>query len=545
MANTLSRKSRSCSRSIKQSPKDVSAFIQSAMQGLTEAQTHISGAQEAMNARELRVASQKSVGVLLANLFAMLFSRHRCDKPRAVREEYSSVPYSTDRAEDGLAEAVRVLRAVHNDLSRTRAATDGFSTQAQRRDNAIRLIGSIMSAQAECAPEVDAAFGEFERLLSDYREEARYDNFPAEADAYSDLLLVKSRLSRIRLAPRLSRKNIVAVAGGFSSGKSSFINSLIGVEPDVLPTNITPTTSIPTFVFHNPDAALEICVFNENGGRQLIDAKALESLTHDFERDYGIPLRKIVNRLVVSAPDTGRLTRVAFVDTPGYSNPRGESGRGSDEQVALKEILSAEFLVWIIDCERGALSRHDLDYITRFTNARGSGVARSSPIYVVLNKADKKPSGQLETILDEVASTANKHQIYYAGIGLYSAHKKLWYGYRGKSFQAYLDEVNRIEPKLAISRDVGTVLDGYINFHRTEADRLIRHVGFLKRLTLLVDERQQLQRLMDKEMENACRVVEKEANRHERHFETYRLLRQQFTECMDRFTDALDAVGGV
>ena len=409
-----------------------------------------------------------------------------------------------------------------------------------QRDRDIRLVGSIMSAQVQLNVEVEAAFGEFKALVADYLRESRDDNFPAEADAYADLNVIQSRLSRVRLAPRISRKNVVAVAGGFSSGKSSFINSLIGTEPGVLPTQITPTTSIPTYVHHVPGESLEISLFNEEGGRSPIDVDVLGAITHEFERDYGIPLGKIVSRLVISTPHLARLARIVFVDTPGYTNSGGEKTAGRDEEVALTEILSAHFLVWVVDCERGALPEGDLDYIKDFQRSRGSKNTGGPSVYIVLNKADKKPSDQLERILAEVADTADKHELQCAGVGLYSAHEKHWYGHRGAPFQAFLDEINEIKPSLTLKDDVSSVLDRYVEYHQTQESHFVQQIGFLKRLGFLVDDQRMQGRRIGKDLERAWKSAEQEADRHREHAAAYLSLRGRFDDCLDRFTKALE-----
>ena len=394
-----------------------------------------------------------------------------------------------------------------------------------------------MSAQVQPDVEVEAAFGEFNALVADYLKESRDDNFPAEADAYGDLNVIQSKLSRIRLAPRISRKNVVAVAGGFSSGKSSFINSLIGTEPGVLPTRITPTTSIPTYVHYVPAGDLDIALFNEEGGRSTIDADVLGAITHEFERDYGIPLRRIVSRIVISTPCLERLAKIVFVDTPGYTNPEDEKTVGRDEEVALTEILSAHYLVWIVDCERGALSEGDVDYIKNFLQSRGSKNTGGPSVYIVLNKADKKPSDQIERILAEVADTADRHELHCAGVALYSAHETHWYGHRGAPFQAFLDEINEVKPSLTIKDDVSAVLDRYVEYHQTQENRFVQQTGLLKRLGFLVDDQR---RRIGKDLKQAWKSAEQEAVRHEKHAAAYLSLRRRFGDCMDRFTKALE-----
>ncbi|MGP1506861.1 MAG: hypothetical protein ACTTIM_05365 [Campylobacter sp.] len=58
---------------------------------------------------------------------------------------------------------------------------------------------------------------------------------------------LQKELEMMAGAPEIFNKNIVAVGGGFSAGKSKFISSFIssGLK---LPTSIEPTTAIPTYV---------------------------------------------------------------------------------------------------------------------------------------------------------------------------------------------------------------------------------------------------------------------------------------------------------
>ena len=53
------------------------------------------------------------------------------------------------------------------------------------------------------------------------------------------------------LIRELDRKPSVCILGDFDSGKSTLVNALLG--NDTIPTNITPTTSIPTFIKHIDD----------------------------------------------------------------------------------------------------------------------------------------------------------------------------------------------------------------------------------------------------------------------------------------------------
>ena len=63
-----------------------------------------------------------------------------------------------------------------------------------------------------------------------------YTDFKSEYEKFRDFILYD----------RLIGKNVVALGGGFSSGKSSFLNALMGKR--VLPADIDPSTSVPTYI---------------------------------------------------------------------------------------------------------------------------------------------------------------------------------------------------------------------------------------------------------------------------------------------------------
>ncbi|MCY4594663.1 MAG: dynamin family protein [Bryobacterales bacterium] len=431
------------------------------------------------------------------------------------------------------------LRSAASNIDRSELAVRALAGQARRYRDDISLVGSIMSAETHVDEDIEQAFRDFGVLLSRYMDESQHDDFPAEAEAYDDLLNVQSRMARVRFAPRLAGKNIVAVAGGFSSGKSSFINSLIGPESRLLPTQTTPTTSIPTYVHYEPDTQLEIACFNNDGGRHEVDEPTLRNITHGFKDSYGIPLKKIVDRIVVSTPDMADWGRIAFVDTPGYTNPEGKREQRRDVDLTLGEVLSAHYLVWMVDCERGTLLDTDVQYIKRFLARQGgTGQARKGDkeVYIVVNKADKIPSSRRFEVLGQMSNVAENAGIPTVGLGMYSAHQSVWFDVSGETFVEFLNGVNAREPDLGIKADVEAVLGRYTEYHRHSAEQSRSEVGLFKRLGLVVDEGSRGRSRLSEDLVAAGSAAEREAVRHEEHATRYDSLRGQFGECLERFS---------
>ncbi|GAA7660991.1 hypothetical protein HpMMM63_05350 [Helicobacter pylori] len=74
------------------------------------------------------------------------------------------------------------------------------------------------------------------------------DSFKEKEIALLTLQEIKKELQLVAGYPSLFHKNMVAVGGGFSAGKSTFLNNLLGLKLK-LPEDTLPTTAIPTYCF--------------------------------------------------------------------------------------------------------------------------------------------------------------------------------------------------------------------------------------------------------------------------------------------------------
>ena len=130
-------------------------------------------------------------------------------------------------------------------------------------------------------------------------------NFP---ELYFDFQQVYERFHDFLLFDRLIGKNIIALGGGFSSGKSSFLNSLLGKL--VLPANIDPSTSVPTYVIYgDEESAFGINEFDVKLPLSFADIKsiahgfgAVEDENGDVVSAEGITLGHLLQSCFVAAP---------------------------------------------------------------------------------------------------------------------------------------------------------------------------------------------------------------------------------------------------
>ena len=438
----------------------------------------------------LAVARWIVLGADLANWWKRIYlvfgpKAHRF---RQARIEALYAREQLEQTKAGVEKAQAALRRA--DLSEVIRVGREAQKQAGRLGDVVGLLGGLTSASANHTTsnaDCERYYRELEGLLAnEYRAFASRENYPREADAYAELHKVFARCSELRLAPRLAKRNICAVAGGFSSGKSSFLNALIGER--ILPTNITPTTSIPTYIFHVDDE-LSVQAFNHLGGGVSIDAIMFKKMTHDFKHDHGVELKRLVHRVSICTPKLQEWKNLALIDTPGYTNPEDNAAGGDDgaeqrdEDIALANVLKSQFLIWVVDCEKGTLPEQDIHFIRKFIDERPEGA--ENKLYLVFNKGDKKTQEDRLGILQVAEDTAKTHSIPFAGIGIYSSHKNEWYAdtslvstacrpHRRPPFDAFLQTVDQAQSSgtHGLGEAVQAVFQDYIDYHEHEGGQL-------------------------------------------------------------------------
>ena len=453
---------------------------------------------------------------------------------------------TTSGAEDALAQsaahleiAKRALADAQAHLRRTdipkvvQAGRDAHA-RADRLSEVIELLGDLTSADYDTSiTDCERYYAEFEELLGkEYRAFASRENYPKEADAFAQLQEVFAHLGELRLAPRLARRNICAVAGGFSSGKSSFLNALIGKK--MLPVKVTRTTSIPTYIFHVDDA-LSVNAFNHYGGGVEIKPDVLKQMTHNFKTQYGIELQRLVHRVSVYTPDLSQWGNLAFVDTPGY-----DAGK-RDEDVALANVLRSRFLIWVVDYHRGTLPDQDIHLIRKFINERPED--KEKKLYLVLNKGESKSEQERKNILNVAANTAKAASIPFAGIGIYSSKKREWYAHQGSSFDAFLQTVDQAQSSStsSLEKEVEAIFESYIDYHQQEAKQLGNALGLLKRLGEVLPKNDGDLNKLTADLTERRNYIHKMQKEHESLRDQAGQLQKRFAAAVRGFVDAIDA----
>lgn len=263
------------------------------------------------------------------------------------------------------------------------------------------------------------------------------DSLEDEAATLLELQAIGDELTVIGSYPEFYKKRSVAIAGGFSAGKSEFISSLFQDTSVRLPIGIEPTTAIPTYALNGEHNGLVGC--SQNGGvinLLEIDPNFQYKLSHNFIRAFGFNLKTIMPFVFLTTPMAYQ--HLCFIDTPGYNPSDVAEGHTSEDIKTAEEFVqNAEALLWLIGLDaNGTIAKSDLDFLDNVHQNI------SKPLYIVLNKADLRPQDQLEEIMDEIVDALSDYDIEIAGISAYSAIHKMEYAYQKQSLFDFLNQLD-------------------------------------------------------------------------------------------------------
>lgn len=253
--------------------------------------------------------------------------------------------------------------------------------------------------------------------------EAFKDNAPPDfGSLYAEFQAEYEKLKDFLLYSPLLGKTVVALGGGFSSGKSSFLNAMMkrvlgeGYQnKPILPENIDPSTSVPTYLVHGEEPRLSgVNIFDY---KFELPADAVRDISHGFgavrEGEKGVTLGHIVRNLFLSVPFQP-YEHIAFLDTPGYSAPdEANYSAKTDAQIARQQLNTANYILWFVQANAGTTTEKDLAFLQT--------LRPDIPKLVILSKADSWPPEKLEDIRKHILNMMQMKNIPVEGVLTFSA----------------------------------------------------------------------------------------------------------------------------
>lgn len=309
----------------------------------------------------------------------------------------------------------------------------------------IRLCNDAMHAEHE----TNYSIQQFNKLINDdfikfSRKESGCDNLKA----YIQLENIRARMQEIALFPEVNRKTVIAIGGGFSAGKSSFINSLLENRDRTLnlATGNKPVTAVPSYVV-NTTQTEKIRGVNFKDAAFDISDEAYKCLNYEFTNGQTLEVNSLIKYCTLQLRFIpGLFDNCCLVDLPGYnsSSSIGDKAndlllmesddemdfdidvsddlsdiriRNTDYQRARQSIKSADALIWMFSLEKGPIQSDDLDFLINL----GFGSENAIPLYIVGNKADLRLEKENDASLKFTETALKERGIKPKGLCCYSS----------------------------------------------------------------------------------------------------------------------------
>lgn len=362
------------------------------------------------------------------------------------------------------------------------ATTNPYLSQPAR---GLQLLARLIGHPApEAVPEAQRAqLARLHTLIhQDFIALTARGSYPGEAQALRQLLALEEALENLALFPDLASKSVVGVGGGFSAGKSRFLNTLLSV--DLLPESLEPTTAIPSFITRG---AADIIALNSFNHRIVLDREALQAITHAFNDHYrdslgeGFGFAHILKLLMLHQP---RLPwdNLAFLDTPGYSKSDAEGAAQTDQSISLRQLTEADHVLWLLSAKNGSIRQDDLDFLRRLNHPQ--------PIFFVITQADLVGEARIGAILDSTRAAIEQAGIPCAGLLAWAAplgsERGEWIA--GDDVRAWLGQLDSQPKYTQHRRTCEQVLDGYIRHNQDSLAGGRKKLGLLNTLLPLADQ---------------------------------------------------------
>ncbi|NHB53172.1 acyl carrier protein [Helicobacter pylori] len=284
------------------------------------------------------------------------------------------------------------------------AAENHYNIEPVGLEERYDLIACILNAKTS-----NEGLEEYQSVLdNEFLEFASgVDSLKEKEIALLTLQGIQKELQLVASYPSLFQKTIVAVGGGFSTGKSTFLNNLLGLKLK-LPEDMNPTTAIPTYCLKGKKEVL--MGFSQNGG--MVELLSL-TFDHQFLESLGFNLKEIMPFMLLSAPRVP-FEFLCFIDTPGF-NPANQGYTGGDKEASKESLKHAKHILWLVSCERGGIESDDLEFLQELYE-------EGKQVFIVLSRADRRTKSQLEKeVAKKIRETLKDNGIEFLGIGAYSS----------------------------------------------------------------------------------------------------------------------------
>ena len=393
---------------------------------------------------------------------------------KRLKEELEEKEDEIEDIEDDIEELKDKNRELEEDLSDTESdlykqkqenekLNDSWEEEKRKREmeekmkKEIETLLNSISIILSSKPEDNDNLSKYKELYNEYLNNLKKYNNTSAVDAYNVFLNIEKELYDISLNAFVYNKNIVAVGGGFSSGKSSFLNSLIEDKSIRLPTDIKALTYIPSYIFNSDNNEVSVLSLNDN--KIVIDINIFEQLT---KRNVNVEslnfnTKNLIKHFFIATTLKKEYQNICFIDTPGYDP--GNDDNEEDKKMAFEYIKHANNLLWLINIQAGTISKTDLTFLNEIIK-----YDKDKKIYVLLTHADTRDNETINKIMIHIKETLDQNNIKVSGIAPYTSSQ-------GK----YNDNIQKYEV-LTIGNKLSSFLRNLENKENSKSENIKKNV---------------------------------------------------------------------
>ena len=246
------------------------------------------------------------------------------------------------------------------------------------------------------------------------------------------------------ITTELNDQIVLLFIGPFSSGKSTFVNALIGKE--ILPTNDSPCTAVITEIQFKKGGDHSAKIYRKDGD---VEDREFSSVIDIINGPTGAVGEVASYHHIVLELDTEQLTdknyeqfigKVKIVDCPGYG-----SKYYSNEEVIAEYMQSSNFTFWMSPCNKfgGSVAKTYLSEIKRKTQTLIPVITKSDLI------ADEAERDKIrESFIDELGDLFKMKEIVFVSALKWQESRKLQKSLDKSKEKLSEDKVKEYETKI-------------------------------------------------------------------------------------------------
>lgn len=342
--------------------------------------------------------------------------------------------------------------------------------------NLLEILNAKKSVNI-CLENYKASLNKFISLKEKY-------SFSFLTNIFFDLKNIENEIEIISTNSFLYNKNVIAIGGGFSSGKSSFINTLFGIENnDLLPVGNLPVTAIPSYIFNDKEKKIECLTLD--GRISEISESLFKKISKKNDNDKTFNAKNIVKHFYIK--NKLKYKNICFIDIPGY-NPAKDSEE--DLKISKEYINNAKVLIWLFPIPDGTTTKDDLKFLIEALENHNNKI-----IYIVCTKADLRGDNTIKSVCDEINKELKKAKIKAEGISPYTSNydklddnleysKKFKYGI---SINEFLNKMNKnisYNKVQELNNKIEKVFEDNIKLGKDDIKNINENIKFLRNIKL-------------------------------------------------------------